>query len=97
MNGFSSAPALRTPLPAAAALVLGYLLAGFAALALALPPDTEIAVWPAAGVAVGGLLVGGLRLWPVVWFGSFLVNLYLRLGPLGLPPTPSAFLLLPSR
>jgi len=41
-------------------------------LALALPVRSElIAVWPAAGVALGLLLRGGLGLWPGVLLGAF--------------------------
>ncbi|MGB5346473.1 MAG: hypothetical protein WBN23_09940, partial [Woeseia sp.] len=42
----------------AAAYAAAALLGGF----LSLPPATASPVWPAAGVALAGLLVGGLRL-----------------------------------
>ncbi len=32
--------------------------------------------WPASGVAVAGLLLGGPRLWPGVWAGAFLANAF---------------------
>ena len=95
VSSMNAAPLTVPPAPLTAALLLAaaYVLAGAAGLALALPPDTEIAVWPAAGVAAGGLLAGGLRLWPAVWIGSFVINLWLRLSLLGQPPTASAFLI----
>lgn len=31
-------------------------------------------VWPAAGIAVAGLILGGLELWPAILLGAFLVN-----------------------
>jgi PAS domain S-box-containing protein len=34
-----------------------------------------LAIWPAAGVALGGLLAWGWRVWPGVWLGSFAVYL----------------------
>ena len=42
---------------------------------MALPPGYATAVWPPSGIAVAALLLGGRRLWPAVWAGSFLANL----------------------
>src|SRR5438046_10273287 len=53
-----------------------YVLAGRAALLLALPPGYATAVWPAAGIALAALLLMGRRVTPGVWLGSFLVNLW---------------------
>lgn len=53
---------------------LGYYLAGRAGLLLAIPPGYATAVWPASGVALAAILLGGTRLWPGVLLGSFLVN-----------------------
>ncbi|MEC5399730.1 PAS domain S-box protein [Uliginosibacterium sp. H1] len=51
-------------------LVLAYLVSGRLGLMLATPPDYATAVFPAAGIALGVLLVGGWRLWPGVWLGA---------------------------
>ncbi|HEY1377329.1 MAG TPA: diguanylate cyclase, partial [Gemmataceae bacterium] len=65
-------------------------------LALAvLPPFTASAVFPASGVALAAVLLGGPRLWAGVWLGSFAVNAavlarpdLLRLGPRPAYPDP---------
>jgi PAS domain S-box-containing protein len=31
-------------------------------------------IWPASGVALAGLLLGGWELWPGIWLGSFVAN-----------------------
>ena len=40
------------------------------------------AVWPPSGIALAGLLVFGLRLWPAVFIGAFLVNITTTATPL---------------
>ena len=78
-------PLGRTPLarshwPATFALTaIGYLLAGWAALTLAMPPGYASPLYPAAGVALAGVLLGGWRIVPAVLIGSFAVNLSLGL------------------
>src|SRR5438045_4768400 len=57
------------------AIALAYFAAGKLALLLAIPPGYATAVWPAAGLALGGILVLGNRVWPGIVIGSFLVNL----------------------
>ena len=42
---------------------------------MAIPPGYASAVWPPSGIAVAALLLGGGRLWPAVWVGSFAANL----------------------
>ncbi|HWY25236.1 MAG TPA: CHASE domain-containing protein, partial [Nevskia sp.] len=39
-----------------------------------MPPGYATAVWPPSGIALASLLLGGIRLWPGVWIGSFAVN-----------------------
>lgn len=56
-------------------LAAAYAAAGKLGLSLAIPPGYATAVWPASGIALAGLLLGGPRLWPAVWLGSFCVNL----------------------
>jgi signal transduction histidine kinase len=41
---------------------------------VALPPGYATAVWPPSGIALAALLLGGRRLWPAVWIGSFAAN-----------------------
>ncbi len=56
------------------ALAAAYFIAGRLSLLLAIPPGYATAVWPPAGIALAGLLILGLRAWPGVLVGSFLVN-----------------------
>jgi PAS domain S-box-containing protein len=53
-----------------------YTVAGRLALWLAIPPGYATAIWPAAGIALAGLLIGGARVWPGIWLGSVLVNFW---------------------
>jgi PAS domain S-box-containing protein len=55
-------------------LAVCYYLAGQLGLFLAIPPGYATAFWPAAGIAVAGLLHFGYRVWPSVLIGSYLVN-----------------------
>jgi len=56
-----------------------YFVTGKLALFLAIPPGYATAVWPAAGLALGCLLVFGNSAWPGVIIGSFLVNFWTSL------------------
>ena len=49
-------------------------------LLLAVPPGYATAVWPASGIALGLLLIYGVRLWPGVLIGSMFVNLSVSYG-----------------
>jgi PAS domain S-box-containing protein len=57
-----------------ALLALLYALTGKLGLLLAVPPGYATVIWPASGIALGMLIVHGLRLWPGVLVGSFLLN-----------------------
>jgi len=59
-----------------AVLGAGYYIAGRLALLLAIPPGYAAPVWPAAGVALAGLLLLGNGAWPSIVIGSFFVNLF---------------------
>ena len=62
-------------------LAVAYAMLGRLSLLLAIPPGYATAIWPPAGLALAGVLVGGPRVWPGIWLGSFLVNFW---------PTPEA-------
>ncbi len=57
------------------ALAVAYLLVGELGLLMAIAPGFASPVWPAAGVALGALLLAGYRVWPGVLIGSFVLNL----------------------
>lgn len=57
-------------------IVLAYFAAGKLGLALAVVHPSASAVWPASGIALAALLLFGLRMWPAIFVGAFLVNLH---------------------
>lgn len=61
----------------AALLALGgvYFIAGKLGLRLAYLNANSSAVWPCTGIALAALLVLGLRVWPAIFVGAFLVNI----------------------
>src|SRR5437867_9700079 len=59
----------------------GYFVAGKLALLLAIPPGYATAVWPAAGIALAGVLVWGNGVWPGILLGSFFVNIGASFDP----------------
>jgi PAS domain S-box-containing protein len=60
---------------ASAALVIVYALAARLGLSLAFAHHNVSPVWPPTGVAVAGLLIFGLSMWPAVFLGALIANL----------------------
>lgn len=58
-----------------AGLAAAYFVAGKLGLSLAFVNASATAVWPPTGIALAALLFFGLRVWPGVLIGAFLVNL----------------------
>jgi signal transduction histidine kinase/CHASE1-domain containing sensor protein len=58
-------------------LAAAYAVTAWLALWLAIPPGYATAIWPAAGLALAGVLIGGERVSLGIWLGSFVVNLWL--------------------
>ncbi len=56
-----------------------YYIAGRLSLTLAIPPGYATAVWPPAGIALAAVLLCGNRVWPGIWLGSFMVNVWTQL------------------
>jgi len=52
-----------------------YFLAGKLGLQLAYINASSSAVWPCTGIALAAVLVLGIRAWPAIFVGSFLVNI----------------------
>jgi len=61
-------------LAAMAGLAGVYLGAARLGLLAAVAQRVVSSVWPPAGIALAALLLGGVRLWPGVWIGAFLLN-----------------------
>src|SRR6476469_7593575 len=57
-----------------AAVTAAYVLAGKLGLLFASVHASATAVWPPTGIAIAALLVLGVRMWPAVAGGAFLVN-----------------------
>ena len=57
-------------------LAVAYAVAAWLGLWLAIPPGYATALWPASGLALAGVLMGGARVAPGIWLGSFVVNLW---------------------
>ncbi|MEI6559525.1 MAG: CHASE domain-containing protein [Rhodospirillaceae bacterium] len=51
-----------------------YFILGLLGLQLAIPPGYATAIWPPSGIALAAVLIFGLRVWPGIVLGSFLVN-----------------------
>ncbi len=62
-------------------LAAAYYASGKLGLLLAIPPGYATAIWPPAGIALAGLLLGGRRLWPGIVLGSFCVNVATSFDP----------------
>lgn len=56
------------------ALAIGYFIVGRLGLLLANVHSSISPIWPATGVALAGLLLWGIRMWPAVFVAAFLVN-----------------------
>lgn len=59
-----------------AAFFVAYLAAGVVGLRLATIHESASPVWPPTGIAIAGLVLLGLRAWPVVVAGAFLFNFF---------------------
>ncbi|MBA3845389.1 MAG: MASE1 domain-containing protein [Planctomycetes bacterium] len=56
-------------------LVAAYIVAGKLSLSFALVDDRISAVWLPTGIALAAIVLHGVRLWPAIAIGAFLVNL----------------------
>ncbi|TSA41574.1 MAG: PAS domain S-box protein, partial [Verrucomicrobiales bacterium] len=59
-----------------AGVALVYVLTARLGLLLAMSDGVVTAVWPPSGVALAAMLIIGRRVWPGIWFGSFVANLW---------------------
>ena len=68
-------------LAAALFVAAAYWLTGRLGLLLAIPPGYATAVWPPSGIALAAVLLGGVRVAPGIWLGSFLINITTAFSP----------------
>ncbi|HZP11268.1 MAG TPA: response regulator [Nevskiaceae bacterium] len=69
----------RRDFAAIVVMAAAYAVSGRLGLLLAVPPGYATAVWPASGIALASVLAYGMRVWPGIWIGSFLVNVWTAL------------------
>jgi diguanylate cyclase (GGDEF)-like protein/PAS domain S-box-containing protein len=65
------------------AVVLFYISSGFLGLLLAVPPGYATAIWAPSGIALGSVLVWGLRTLPGIFIASFILNFYVTFNNAG--------------
>lgn len=59
------------------ALAALYVVTARLGLTLALPPENKAtAVWPPSGIALAAVLLVGSRVWPGIWLGAFVANVW---------------------
>jgi integral membrane sensor domain MASE1 len=78
-----SLPNIYRRLAELAAMAAAYYVVGRLGLLLAIPPGYATAVWPASGIALAGALLFGSRIWPGIFLGSFLINVWTSLDVTG--------------
>ncbi|MFZ2168251.1 MAG: EAL domain-containing protein [Methylococcaceae bacterium] len=57
-------------------LALGYFLGGYLGTLIAIPPSHASSIWPAAGVALAGVIAYGKNVIPGIWLGAFFTQVY---------------------
>ena len=57
-------------------IAAAYYAFGYLGLKLGVPPISASAVWPAAGIALGAVLLWEKRVLPGLWLGAILINLH---------------------
>ena len=76
MNAASPRRTYRQDLVAALTLTIACAIAAWFSLWLAIPPGYATPTWLASGIALAGVLIAGTRMWPAIWLGSFLANVW---------------------
>ena len=55
---------------------LGYFLGGYFGTQIAIPPSHASSIWPAAGIALVGMILHGNRIIPGLWLGALITQTY---------------------
>jgi PAS domain S-box-containing protein len=56
-------------------VALCYFITGKLSLLLSISPGFTTSIWPPSGIALAGILLGGYRVWPGVFIGSFFITI----------------------
>src|SRR5262245_9164889 len=85
----------RSPYPywiLVSSLAVAYVATARLGLTLALPPEGKAtAVWPPSGIAFAAILLLGPRVWPGVWLGAFIANIWDYFDPTNSRPLATHF------
>lgn len=73
-------------------LAVLYALAGRFGQLIAIPPGFATPVWLPSGIALAALLLHGYRLWPGIWLGSMIVNIWAFFEPTSTSPVMRSLL-----
>ena len=76
-------------------IAVGYFLTGRLGQLLAVPPSYATAIWPASGIGLAGILLGGYRLCPGVFLGALMVNAWTPLSTADTLQAAAASLIIP--
>ncbi|PCJ47050.1 MAG: hypothetical protein COA99_01620 [Moraxellaceae bacterium] len=56
-------------------ITCAYVLSGWLGFLFSIPPGSVTPFWPPSGIALAAYLAFGVRVWPGVWLGAFLINI----------------------
>ena len=74
-------------------LALGYFLGGYVGTLLAIPPSHASSIWPAAGIALAGIVTYGRSVIPGIWIGAFFTQVYAFLDIANLQNIPTSLII----
>ena len=71
-------------------LALGYFFGGYLGTLIAIPPSHASSIWPAAGIALAGIVTYGRSVIPGIWLGAFFIQVYAFLDIANLQNIPTS-------
>jgi len=74
-------------------LALGYFLGGYLGNLIAIPPSHASSIWPAAGIALAGIVTYGKSVIPGIWIGAFIIQVYAFLDIASLQNIPTSLVI----
>ena len=74
-------------------LALGYFLGGYLGTLIAIPPSHASSIWPAAGIALAGIVTYGRNVIPGIWLGAFFTQVYAFLDIANLQNIPTSLVI----
>ena len=74
-------------------LALGYFFGGYLGTLIAIPPSHASSIWPAAGIALAGIVTYGRSVIPGIWLGAFFIQVYAFLDIANLQNIPTSLVI----